>query len=114
MARNDYIPNALNEFLAWHDNFNGQLPGLMTTFGLTQAELDAVAEAFLAEQFGLNVDFEAPDAIEKLVRFKLIQTDTESRLRAAPIDEALRRLDTAWDEYFLYSNNAAKNAADSQ
>ncbi|MBC8873549.1 MAG: hypothetical protein H8E44_29265 [Planctomycetes bacterium] len=43
MARNDYIPDAQNDFLAWHDNFNAQVAAMMATFGLTQEEVDAAA-----------------------------------------------------------------------
>lgn len=43
MARNDFIPNAQNDFLAWHDNFKAQTTALMATLGLTQTEVDAVA-----------------------------------------------------------------------
>ncbi len=43
MARNDYIPHGQNDFLAWHNNFNTQVATLMATFGLTRAEVDAVA-----------------------------------------------------------------------
>lgn len=51
------------------------------------AELDERVEEFLAEQFGLELDFEICDALAKLEVLGLIERDGE-RLRARGLDEA--------------------------
>lgn len=71
--------------------------------GLTRAEIDAGAEAFLREHFGLNVNFEIHDAMEKLLRLNLV-TRTGETYEAAPPAEALERLDAAWDGLFHFTS----------
>lgn len=75
---------------------------LWTTGECTEEELDGHCEQFLHEQFGVEVDFEADDALEKLRRDNLI-TEIDGRFRANPLDDALRRLDEKWDNYFTYN-----------
>ncbi|MCG8583743.1 MAG: DUF3754 domain-containing protein, partial [Pirellulales bacterium] len=70
--------------------------------GWTQQRLDGEAENLLATQLGRDVDFEVDDALAKLVRLKLVATQPGGRYTAIPIQEALRRLDEAWDGYFEY------------
>jgi hypothetical protein len=69
---------------------------------LAKAEIDNSAEAFLRERFGLAVDFEIQDALAKLERLGLVTRDGESYAALAP-DEALTRLDAAWDNLFNFS-----------
>lgn len=58
---------------------------------VTAAEIDASVEQFLAERFGVRVDFEIGDALGKLEALGLIERDGE-RLRARALDEAATRL----------------------
>ncbi len=51
--------------------------------GLSPHELDRQIEAFLVEKLQRPVDFEVDDALVKLVRFRLVETRAEGRLRAA-------------------------------
>ncbi|MGE0045344.1 MAG: DUF3754 domain-containing protein [Hyphomonadaceae bacterium] len=73
---------------------------------MAKADIDKAAEAFLAERFGLAVDFEIGDALGKLERLGLVAREGEA-LRAAPIAESLARLDSAWDAFFKYQQTAA-------
>lgn len=70
---------------------------------MTHAEIDAAAEAFLREKFGLAVNFEIHDALGKLVRLGLV-TQTLDMFEAAPPPAALERLDAAWDGLFHFRN----------
>lgn len=62
---------------------------------LSEAELDARIERWLAETFRINVDFEIDDALRKLRRLELIDEDARG-LRAVPLDDALARAEAAW------------------
>ena len=73
-----------------------------TPAGWTMAELDAAAEGWLRRRFDADVDFEADDAVAKLERLGLCSRSADERLRAVPLDEALRTLDRAWDQQFTY------------
>lgn len=73
---------------------------------VSENDLDLCAEKFLLEAIGVDVDFEVDDALAKLKRLGLVDVLPSGEMRAVPIAEALRRLDSAWDSIFLYSNNA--------
>ena len=68
---------------------------------LTREEIDAAAEGFLRARFGLNVDFEVHDALDKLEALGLLQCSGETYVAIAPA-EALTRLDQAWDDLFHF------------
>ena len=74
------------------------------TTGWTMAELDDQAEKYLQTIFGIDADFEVDDAVEKLVRFRMVECDQGERFRAVPIETALVRLDEEWDNFFQYYN----------
>jgi hypothetical protein len=65
----------------------------------TEPALDGRIEAWLRKAFGVDVDFECNDALGKLDRLGLLSRDGE-RLSVPPLDEALRRLDKIWDNFF--------------
>jgi len=67
-----------------------------------EAALDRRIEAFLEKRFDVHMNFEAPDALEKLKRLGLLEGDTGGRLEAIPLKSALKQLDEAWDGYFTY------------
>ena len=69
---------------------------------LAKGEIDARSEKFLREQFGLDVDFEIQDALAKLERLGLVSRDGDRYAAIAP-NEALTRLDAAWDGLFNFS-----------
>jgi hypothetical protein len=76
---------------------------------LTKAEIDAAAEAFLRERFGLEVDFEVDDALAKLQRLNLISRDGE-RLTAVSPSDALTTLDQQWDNIFSFPKPPGQTA----
>ncbi len=69
---------------------------------LPKAEIDARAEAFLRERFGLDIDFEIHDALDKLERLGLVTVNGDAYAAPAPA-EALVKLDEAWDGLFQFS-----------
>ena len=69
---------------------------------MTEQELDARCESHLKNEFGVEIDFEVDDALEKIVREGLV-VDQEGRYEAVSLLEALRRLDHKWDNYFQYN-----------
>ncbi|HEX5010401.1 MAG TPA: TMEM143 family protein [Planctomycetota bacterium] len=73
--------------------------------GLTEAELDAHVEEWLAAWCGTRIDFEADDALAKLERFELLRRDGE-RLSVVPVEAARVALDQRWDDWFLFANEA--------
>ena len=66
---------------------------------LTAAELDAEIESWFAQRWQARLDFEINDALQKLVRLELVEV-SGGRYRAVDMNEAAKRLDTAWDGYF--------------
>lgn len=69
---------------------------------LTKAEIDAHAETFLRERFSLEIDFEIQDALGKLERLGLVSRSGDAYTAATPQD-ALAKLDAAWDGQFNFS-----------
>jgi hypothetical protein len=69
---------------------------------MDKAALDASCEAFLREKMSFAVDFEIHDALGKLQRLNLVTLDGDKFTAVAP-EEALKRLDTAWDNIFQYT-----------
>lgn len=79
--------------------------GLLARPGLTEPELDAHVEAWLAAWCGTRIDFECDDALAKLERFELLRHDGE-RLSVVPPKEAKVILDRRWDNWFTWANEA--------
>jgi hypothetical protein len=73
---------------------------------LAKAEIDNFAEAILRERFRLDVNFEINDAMAKLERLGLVAAQGGGYTAIAS-DEALRRLDAAWDNLFNFSARRA-------
>lgn len=69
---------------------------------LAKGEIDNFAEDYLRERFSLDIDFEIHDALNKLERLGLVTREGETYTPVAP-DEALRRVDAAWDGLFSFS-----------
>jgi len=66
--------------------------------GRTLDELDVAAEELLAQATDLDIDFEADDAINKLVRLGLV-TKRDQRYKAIPLQEAQQVLCSMWAGY---------------
>ncbi len=69
---------------------------------LTEPELDRRIEAWLAQRFAMDIDFEVGDGIAKLARLGLLTTGADGGLTVVSFDEALRRLDRRWDDFFVF------------
>jgi hypothetical protein len=70
--------------------------GLLTEAGpLTREVLDARVEELLARVLGVSADFEIDHALSRLRGYDLI-VETDGRLAAAPLSDALERLDREW------------------
>ena len=69
---------------------------------LTKAEIDQAAETFLHERFGLQVNFDIHDALEKLERLGLVARAGEAFEALAPA-AALARHAGAWAALFQFS-----------
>ena len=69
---------------------------------LAKGEIDNFAEDYLRERFSLDIDFEIHDALNKLERMGLVTREGETYTPIAP-DEALRKIDAAWDGLFSFS-----------
>jgi len=72
---------------------------LVSNNALTKIELDRVIENWFAERWHTRLDFEIDDALEKLVRLELVEV-SDGQYRAVPTQEALKKLDSLWDNYF--------------
>lgn len=82
---------------------------------LDMQELDELVEAWIEEQFGLDVDFEVDDGVRKLEEKELIVERTmphpetgEPRqvLKVYDIPSSLRRMDEMWDNIFPHNNDS--------
>jgi hypothetical protein len=65
----------------------------------TARELDRRIEGWLKQAFGINLDFECSDALSKLESLGLLRRDDE-HLSVLPLDDALKRLDRVWSDFF--------------
>ena len=65
----------------------------------TAAELAGRIEAWLAKNFGVNVDFGVANALAKLDRFGLLRREGE-RLFVSPLDAAIPQLHRVWEDFF--------------
>jgi hypothetical protein len=63
-------------------------------------------ENWLKQRFGLALRFEVIDALDKLMRFKLVRQSADGYM-AVPLDEALSELGRTWHGFFPNSTKAA-------
>ncbi|MBM3985249.1 MAG: hypothetical protein FJ296_06125 [Planctomycetes bacterium] len=78
--------------------------------GLTEHELDLLAESWLLRWCGRPVDFECDDALAKLERFGMLVRrgqGAQATFTALPPAEAKVLLDRRWDDWFRYANPEA-------
>ena len=101
----DYVIGAAEEqeckeaFLAYHFLHAASSPP-------TADQLEGRIEAWLRETFGVDLDFEADDALAKLERLGLLKREGE-RLAVPPLDGALAQLRRVWDDFFPVEKRAA-------
>jgi hypothetical protein len=106
----DYMIGAAEEqeckeaFLAYYFLRSEKLPP-------TQPELDRRIELWLADAFGIEVDFEVEDALVKLERLGLLRREG-GHLRVLAPAPTLSRLDEVWDNYFQFEIASPATAAD--
>lgn len=67
---------------------------------LSRTELDDKIETWLRKGWECEVDFDIDDALEKLLKLRLIE-QLDGRLSAIPLEAAVVNLDRHWDNYFL-------------
>lgn len=87
--------------LAYHSLFaHGPVPHT--------GELDRRIEGWLLDKYGLDIDFEVGDAMDKLEGLGFL-TQVDRKIAVCPLTEALTRLDSLWDHLYDFSA-AAGNA----
>lgn len=67
---------------------------------IPREEVDRRAEAYLTETYGVDVDFEIGDAIDKLIERQLL-IETPEGLSVKPLEESLEILDGKWDGLYV-------------
>ncbi len=102
----DYIVGSAEQ-QEWREALLGYHFLLTAKEPLTGDELDRRVEAWLKQWFGIEVNFEAEDALEKLEHFGLLKRDGE-KLSVLPLTAALERLDERWDDVFKHGAHAGK------
>jgi hypothetical protein len=78
-----------------------------------QDDLDRSIERWLAQAFGVDVDFKVADALAKLDRLGLLRRDGE-QLSVLPIDAALEKLDRVWAAFFQAASEQQMANGDQQ
>jgi len=78
----------------------------------SREELDDRIEEWIESSFGRKIDFEVRDALRKL-REKELLREEEGRFHVPSMKEALVRLDTLWDNFFPYHEEAESSGASS-
>lgn len=71
--------------------------------GLTLTQLDTEIEQWLADNYHCELDFEIGDAMDKLIKFNLVESKG-AHYYAKSIEDAKVILDERWDNYFDYAN----------
>jgi hypothetical protein len=75
---------------------------LKTTNGLSSKDLDAEIESWFEKKYQCDLDFEISDALNKLVRMKLVECKNDKYFPLS-LDAAKQRLDLQWDSLFSYN-----------
>lgn len=61
--------------------------------------VDAAIEHYLTRAFGVAVDFDISDALDRLIRDGIVQEEADGRLRVLQPAEAAAHIDSKWDTY---------------
>jgi len=62
-------------------------------------QIDRAIESYLYSTFGIRVDFDLPDALERLVEEGIVHEDEDGTLLTLPPAEAAELLDAKWDRF---------------
>ncbi len=62
-------------------------------------DIDAAIEQYLAASFGVSVDFDISDALERLIGDGLVAEHADGRLEARPPKDAAQHIDKLWDAF---------------
>ena len=66
---------------------------------MTRKQLDTTIESWLLDQWHCHVDFEIDDALNKLLVLSLVSEES-GQLSALALEQAIKKLDKRWDNYF--------------
>lgn len=61
--------------------------------------IDAAIEQYLATEFGVNVDFDLEDALQRLMADGIVTEDADGYLHTLPPRQAANHLDAMWDVF---------------
>lgn len=70
--------------------------------GLTDLQVDELAESYLRDTVNFQVEFDVYDALEKLSRLGLAKIDREGRWTAVPLQAAADQLHENWQKIFRW------------
>ena len=73
---------------------------------ITEDLLDKEIESWFKTIHGCSLDFECSDALAKLKRLNLLNTNSDNTLKVIPLSEALKTLDFRWDNFFTYNRES--------
>ncbi|MCZ7595492.1 MAG: TMEM143 family protein [Hyphomicrobium sp.] len=62
-------------------------------------DIDAAIEQYLASSFGVSVDFDITDALERLIADGIVTEQPDGRLSALPPKEGALHIDKKWDAF---------------
>lgn len=68
---------------------------------LTTTELDETVERWFEKKHNCRINFEIEDALQKLLRWNLVNQDGKI-IRRKNLNDAMQQLDKIWDNYFPY------------
>lgn len=71
-----------------------------TDYQHNEKSLDDKIEEWLLDTFAVDIDFEVDDALAKLEKMKLLNTDENGILSVVPIENSLTILDEYWDNIY--------------
>lgn len=61
--------------------------------------IDVAIEAYLKTKFGLDLNFDVAEALERLIADGIVREDADGNLTALPPDQATRLIDEHWDAF---------------
>jgi hypothetical protein len=61
--------------------------------------IDGAIESYLRSAFDIQVDFDLPDALERLIADGVVREDADGTLHTLPPAQAAQHLDAKWDRY---------------
>jgi hypothetical protein len=62
-------------------------------------QIDAAIESYLRNTFEIHVDFDLPDALERLIADGIVSEGADGTLTTLPPKEAAQLLDQKWDRF---------------